>query len=355
MTEIVRYGILGLGSMGNRMAEAIRAADNAVLQVVSSRDLARAEAFAHKHQVPTAVVGVDDLVNRDDIDAVYIATPNALHADQTCRALRARKHVLVEKPMALSVHDAREMVDVSRSSVRLLGIGFHLRYQGTHQRIRQILNDGILGDLAVIRGEWAYYQPNKESYTWQLDPEIAGAGSVMGLGVHLIDLLCNFADAPVVAVTAEADGPGDRWPMEFVTAGLLRFDGDIIASFFCGRRVAYTENSVTVYGTKGRLDSIGSMAMGPAGTLRITDERGSRDIPTITVNPFQAEIEAFSSAVTTGESFHASGEDGLRSVEVTEAIIRAARTSREADAAQFKSAAVVTPPSTRLGRRARKL
>ena len=142
----IGWGIVSTGRHPDtKMAPAINAADGASLAAVMSRDMGRAEAFAQKHGSASAYDDLDALLRDPAVDVVYIASPNALHAEQAVRAAEAGKHVLVEKPMALSVDDAQRMIDACDSAGVRLGVGFHLRAHEGHQRLRTLVADGALG------------------------------------------------------------------------------------------------------------------------------------------------------------------------------------------------------------------
>ena len=133
----VKWGIVGLGGMGDRFAAAVRATSRQRLAAVcAGRDGARGRAFAERHTASAFFTDFETLLADTGVDVVYIATPNALHASQTLLALEAGKHVLVEKPMALSLGDAREMEAAAVAHGRVLGVGFHLRHHPVHREAR---------------------------------------------------------------------------------------------------------------------------------------------------------------------------------------------------------------------------
>jgi 1,5-anhydro-D-fructose reductase (1,5-anhydro-D-mannitol-forming) len=312
--------------MAARIAGAIRLADGAVLHAVSSRDPDKAASFAAEHEAARHYAALEDLLEDGDVDALYIATPNHLHAQQTLAALGAAKHVLIEKPMALTVSDAEAMVDRARAVGRLLGVGFHLRHHPVHREIKRVLDTGVLGELAFATSLWASYGPGlaQERDRWLMRPLLAGGGSIMGLGVHEVDLLRWLVGQEISEVIAMTDGPSEQYPVEFITAATLRFSGGVIAQLVSSRRLPSAANSLSIYGSAGRIDGTETLGMATTGELRIV--RGTET--TITRIPLQdaylAEIEAFSRAAESGGPFEASGEDGARVVAATVAIAESA-------------------------------
>src|SRR5262245_24815954 len=129
------------------LAPAISMAKDTRLVAVCSRDRERAEAFADKHGAQVAYTSLEALVDDPRVDAVLIASPNFLHAPYTVRAAQAGKHVLVEKPMAVSIEEAVDMVRACQAYGVKLGVGFHLRYHPGHQEARRLVGEGVLGTL----------------------------------------------------------------------------------------------------------------------------------------------------------------------------------------------------------------
>ena len=128
-----------------KMAPAINIANDSVITAVVSRDAGRAQAFANKHGAMAAYDDIDAMLADPAVDVVYVASPNALHCEQTLKAAAAGKHVLVEKPMALGVEECQLMIDACKSAGVKLGVGFHLRSHPAHQRIRELIASGGLG------------------------------------------------------------------------------------------------------------------------------------------------------------------------------------------------------------------
>jgi 1,5-anhydro-D-fructose reductase (1,5-anhydro-D-mannitol-forming) len=196
--------------------------------------------------------------------------------------------------------------------------------------MKRLIEAGEIGQPIYASALWGSYSPGlaEQRERWQMQPELAGAGSLMGLGVHGIDLLGWLLGQQVVEATAMADGPNERYPVEFLTAATLRFDGGALAQLVSSRRLPNGLNSVTVYGTEKRLDGEETLGMAPSGQLRIVRGAESTVVRVPLRDAYMSEVEAFSRAVESGEGFAASGQDGLRSVAVTEAILESARTGR---------------------------
>ncbi len=204
------WAIVGIGAHADRyIAPAMRQARGARLGAVYSRNQARADSFAVRHGAPTCrgYTSVDELLADPLVQAVFIASPDALHAPQTIAAARAGKHVLCEKPMATTVADARAMVSACATARVKLGVGFHLRHHPAHIQARRYIREGFVGEPSMAWTQW--HSPGSGSYTglraWKVDPALAAGGVLAGYGVHCIDLLRYLLGQEVVEVSAFTD------------------------------------------------------------------------------------------------------------------------------------------------------
>jgi 1,5-anhydro-D-fructose reductase (1,5-anhydro-D-mannitol-forming) len=315
-----------------------RAAGNRLVGVYS-RNLGRAEAFAEKHGIRAAYASLADLVKNPEIQAVFIASPNALHAQHTKMAAEAGKHVLVEKPMAVNVSEARDMVQVCRKNGVKLGVGFHLRHHPGHRRARQIIREGILGTITLAQAQFCF--PDKRGVVdlprrpplsqWWEDPAMTGgAYSIMGMGVHALDLLQFLLGQPITEVAAITDGQTAQQPLENIAVIALRFAGGTVGTVCCGRRVPDTKNDAVIYGTGGRVWLKDTLYEPLRGKLEVVSDSVNLEDPYEgdLLSSYQLQIDAFRQAVQEGVDFDASGMDGVRTVQVASATIESASTGR---------------------------
>jgi predicted dehydrogenase len=318
--------MVGVGGIAGLTAPVFATIPTARLVAVAGRDAERVQAFATEHGVARSYGEYEALLADPQVEVVYLATPNWLHAEQTLQALAAGKHVLVEKPMALTVADAEGMVAAARSVGRQIGVGFHLRHHPVFRNLYHQLRQEDHSPITLAQAQWGLYMAAVSG--WKIDPALAGAGSVMGLGVHLIDLLRWLVGQEVVAVSALADGPSERYAVEFLTLGLLEFGGGTYGQITCSRRLPYSRNSVTVYTPSARFTAEGAASMQAEGELIVAGRAGEDRVAVPLHNPYEGEIEAFSRAVRDGTPFAASGEDGLQVVRVTVALLEAVASGR---------------------------
>src|SRR5512143_2210839 len=154
------WGIVSTGRHPDqKIVPAIKLAEGNRAMGIYSRDRGRAEAFAEKHGIPSAYDSLENLLKNPEIQAVFIASPNSLHAQHTKMAAEAEKHVLVEKPMAVNVSEALDMVNACRKNRVKLSVGFHLRQHPGHRRARQIIREGTLGSVSLTQAQ--FFFPDK--------------------------------------------------------------------------------------------------------------------------------------------------------------------------------------------------
>lgn len=317
----IGWGIIGLGRIaGSQIAPAIRACENSTLVSVVSRDRTRAEEFARAHGPAAALDDYAKMLADPRVDAVYIATPNALHADQVIAAAQAGKHVLCDKPLAVTVEDARQCVAECRAAGVRLGITFQTRYHdGLADAVRLLRDDGI---GKVIVAEVTMSGGRNLPRGWRTDPELAGLGTINNIGVHAFDVLRYLLGSEVTEVAAMTDSePGYR--IDTTALALLRFGCGTIAYVNANQSTPHARDDIVLYGTAGRM--LGSNLSRPDrdGTLSFITPAGERAFPASSRDAYRRVISAFAGAVTDGRDPSPSGEDGLRSVELTTAIASA--------------------------------
>jgi 1,5-anhydro-D-fructose reductase (1,5-anhydro-D-mannitol-forming) len=279
------------------------------------------------------------------VDVVYIASPNFLHAPYTAMAAQAGKHVLVEKPMAVSVDEAVAMVRTCRLHSVQLGVGFHLRHHPGHQEARRLIGEGVLGTVTLAQAQWGAglrgqvaipfevfmaARSGPRSAWWGQPEQVGGAWAMMAMGVHCVDLLCFLLGQDVVEVTALTDGQTRENPLERLATMCLRFQGGSLGMVCCGNRLPDAKNDATVYGSHGRIVLNDSLRTALQGSLEVVSETANTTVayPRDDLALYTRQIEAFTQAIQQHTEPIASGLDGLRAVQVTAAMIESATTGR---------------------------
>jgi predicted dehydrogenase len=246
MDRILRWGILGCGNISQQFCAGIHASPLHRLELAGSRDAAKASRFAQTYGVARSVGDYDALIRDPSINAVYVALPNSMHHEWTLKALNAGKHVLCEKPIATTAHEAQEMFDVAdKQGVRLVE-AFMYR---SHPQTRAILDDirnGEIGDVRIIRTSFCIYAFRVDGNI-RFDRALAG-GALMDVGCYCVNFSRMIAQAEpdrIVAMSRLHESGVDE-----VTQVSLHFPNNILATFTCALRVQ-ADNTAEICGTGG--------------------------------------------------------------------------------------------------------
>lgn len=267
------------------------------------------------------------LLGREDIDAAVIAVPDQLHRELSCAFLEAGKHVLCEKPMALTREDARAMIRAADSSRRQLMIGQICRFTPAFEKAKELVSDGTLGDIYFLESEYAH-DYMKLVDNWRSDPLRHG---VIGGGCHAIDLLRWLAGDPAEVFAYGTHRLLPQVPYDDATVAVMRFDertmGKVFVSTGCKRD--YTMRTV-IYGTKGTLICDNTS---PTMTLFTADDEGvtkEARILDVEVNNHNAarEFAEFADSIADGRPVLTDAREGARTVEVCLSIIESSKTGR---------------------------
>ena len=335
----IGWAFIGTGNYPNsRVAPAAAQAEDTEIIACYSRDQTRADEFAKTHGALAEYTSVEQLLADSRVDVVFVASPNHLHAEHAQLAAKAGKHVLTEKPMATTVADCVEMIKACKANNVKLGVGFQLRFHPGHMEASRLVSEGGLGEVAlaqVLLGSGVRGETKREMRTglrewWETPDMVGNARSMIGTGVHCVDDLEFILGQTVVEVAAISDGQTEEYPLEDLVSLSLRFSGGAIGTMVCGSRMPDSINDLTVYGSDGRvlLKNAARPTMG--GSLEIKSETVNSEV---TYEPdalalAKWQIEGFNRAIKLDEEPAASGVDGLRSVQITEAMIESVRTRR---------------------------
>lgn len=180
---------------------AIRAIGDEVISIVSGH-LERAQDFAHRHDIANFSTDLNQALSHKEIDAVYISSTNSLHFEHAIAALKAKKHVMCEKPMALSITDAKEMIFQAEVNQVVLGVNYHLRNSAVIKKMRELIVSDAIGDVLTIRFCHAVSLPEKLQ-SWRINTPAEG-GVVLDITVHDIDTLRFLLDDEPISVSAMA-------------------------------------------------------------------------------------------------------------------------------------------------------
>ena len=325
----LRWGLIGTSTIAaQHMIGAIRANGGEIAAIMSA-SADRAATFAREHAIPRSTSRLDDLLGSDDIDAVYISTTNELHRDQVLAAANAGKHVLCEKPLSLTLDDARAMVARCRERGLVMGTNHHLRNAATHRAMREAIKAGRIGRPLFARVFHAVYLP-PHLQGWRIHKPEAGGGVILDITVHDADTLRFVLDNEPVAVTAmTSQGGMGRESLEDGVMGVLRFASGLLAQCHDAFTTRYATTGFEVHGDAGSLIGTDCMTQMPKGNVMLRTKDGERQLSIAHENLYVRSVRLFQDAVAGRGSPAATGEDGIKSLSVALATREAARTGRE--------------------------
>lgn len=291
---ILRWGILGPGRIAPRLAAAVRDHPRGELAAVASRDIGRATRFASEHRIPRAFGSYDDLLASPDIDVVYIALPNHLHADWTVRALEAGKHVLCEKPLALTPDDVDRIVSTAARARRIAAEGFMFLHHPQILKAVELARGGALGRLEIVNGTFSFFLSNPDDP--RADPEMGG-GSLWDVGCYPVSLARRIAGEEPDRVGAFARY--DQRGVDRTFLGQMRFPNGLLAQFDSGFAAPDRERIEIVGGDATLLLDAPFLPhpFGLPASLTLWHGRESTPIDIPAVDHYNAEVEDLTAAI----------------------------------------------------------
>jgi predicted dehydrogenase len=201
----VRFGFVGAGAIAHHAADAVLRHPHAKLVAVQDLHVERLKTLQKKHTLEFAHETVEDLLANKSVDAVYIAVPNKFHIPLAIQALKAGKHVILEKPFAMNAAEAEKAIALAKKARLVLNVGMNQRFTADSQKIKQLVDQGFLGDIYHAKAYWMRRAGIPKLGTWFGNKAIAGGGSLYDIGVHMLDLclytINNFKPVSVVGAT----------------------------------------------------------------------------------------------------------------------------------------------------------
>ena len=331
-SKAVGYAVLGLGSIAEvAVLPAFRKSKKSRVVALVSHDLGRARKMGKKFGVKDCFTydDYDRCLSHPEVDAVFIASVNGAHAEQTVRAAAAGKHVLCEKPMANSVEDCRRMVEACRTNQVRLMIAYRKYFEPGSVALKKLVSSGKLGRLRHIFSTYTEIVDPIKARHWQLNPQLAGGGSLMDIGIYCVNTMRWLAGSSPLDATAHAwtDDPKRFSEVEDSIAFRLTHPGGLI----CQGTSSYSAMAasfVQVHGDKGWA------ALNPAFAFeeerRLFGKIQGRwfEQKFKVIDEFVLELDAFTDAIRRRRDPEPDGMEGVRDIATVEAIYRSARENR---------------------------
>jgi predicted dehydrogenase len=323
---MVRYGILGFGHHGERrLAPAFDQTKNSQLSGIWRRNQERARENAQHFNIPHVFATPEELCASPAVDAVFVASPDALHNEHTLLALRHGKAVLCEKPLAMSASEAVRMASAARAAGRVFGVAQNFRYNSSLQRMRALVAQGTIGTPVFASAHFCFLSRNSPR-TWINDGGMACGGPIGDVGIHAIDALRFLLEQEVLAIATlaralQSDSPSER-ELEESAALTLEFSLGVLANIQVTFRAEY-RTFIEVVGEQGVLTAESGLTVDRPVTI-VHHAAGTVLAQEVVSNSeaYSRMLDAFSAAVEGTGTFASTGEDGVQNQRILDAAFR---------------------------------
>lgn len=331
----IKWGVIGCGGIADRRTlPGMMLADNAELIAVMDANKAAADNCKEKYNAKYAFDNEAELLAIDEIEAVYIASPVFCHKAQAMAAADAGKDILIEKPVGLTSEEAEEIAEYCKAKGVKLGVGFMMRFHAYHQKMKEIVKSGAIGDIVSARAQLTCWYPEMEN-CWRQDMKLSGGGAMMDMGVHCVDLIRHITGLEVVEAAGLVGNQIFNYSVEDAGGVIMRLSNGAVAYVDANFNIpdAAAKCKIEFYGTKGSIFAQGTISQVEGGEIEVLCADSSlgydaaqdrNDVAPMEINVefgnmYTKEIEAFGKAVRGECDIPISASDAIASQKVIEA------------------------------------
>ncbi len=319
----MRWALVGASRIASSyMIDALRQVGGDVAAVLSS-NAERGAQFAADNRIAHSFTDLDAMLAMDGIDAVYISTTNEKHHAQALASIAAGKHVVCEKPLAMNLVDAVEMVQAAKDKGVVFATNHHLRNAGSHLAIRDLVSSGRVGDVLSVRVFHAVFLP-AQLQGWRINDAAAGGGVIPDIVVHDADTVRFHLGEDPAEVVAMASTSGLGQGVEDSVMSVWTMPSGVTVQTHESFTHAHAGSGIEIHGTKGSIFARNVMTQQPIGEIWVIDEKGREDISFSGHNLYIRSMGLFVDAVDGNGRPSADGVDGIKSLAVALAVKKAA-------------------------------
>uniref|UniRef100_A0A7V3RFT5 Gfo/Idh/MocA family oxidoreductase n=1 Tax=Mesoaciditoga lauensis TaxID=1495039 RepID=A0A7V3RFT5_9BACT len=312
----MRWAIVGFGSISkNKFLPALNEAGGTLAAIVTGRPESVRNEFERDVKV------IDKVEDLENIDIVYIATPNSLHKEQTIICAKKNINVFCEKPVGMNAQEAQEMAKFCDRSGVKLGIAHMGRFNSYNVLARDILRSGEIGKVGIVKASFSFV--NVERNKWRYDPALSGGGAIMDIGIHLINSLRFILGDDVVEISAINENL--EYPVDQNAAAIMKFANGSLALVDCSFDT-YGSVSFEFRGDKGMMYVLDTLFQEYKGRI-IVAKNGSFELrDSIDKNPYVLEIEDMEKAVKTQSKPATDGWEAFKDMKIVDAWYESSKT-----------------------------
>lgn len=323
MSRKLKWGILGCASIAKRaVIPGLKQSQLNEVTAIASRDIDKSQATAEELNIPKAYGSYEEILEDPDIDAVYIPLPNHLHKEWTIRAAEAGKHILCEKPLALTEAEAAEMAEAAAKSGVHLSEAFMYRYHPRYDIIKDLLNSGAIGEIRAIHSSFTFN--NSGSATNVRFRKDWGGGSIYDIGCYPINAARILLGTEPEAVTVQAFFSPAHDNVDMMASGLIEFGGNVALTFDCGMWAA-GRNPLEIIGTEGIIEVPHAYSIPEGGSSFFLTQNGERkEMPVPAVNAYSEQGDHFANVVLNNSPARYGTDDAIYNMRVIDACLLSA-------------------------------
>lgn len=322
MADKLRWGILSTARINDALLNPLKVSRRNQLVAVSSRTQDKAEAYARKIKIKRAYGSYQALLADPEIDVIYNPLPNHLHAEWTIKAVQAGKHVLCEKPLALTIQEVDAISAASEKYGKVVAEAFMYRTHAQSLKVKEIVDSGKLGKVKLIHGSFTFVMTNPDDYRW--NPEMGGGG-LWDIGCYPLSFMrMVLSTEPLEVYGREVKGPSG---VDEVFAAQMRFPNDIFAHFDCSIKVPF-HVFMEIIGDEGTLIIPKPFNPGAREKLFLIKGNKTETIALKGTDPYVSEVEDISDAILLDRPTRVSLADSRGNVAVIQTLFESARTGK---------------------------
>lgn len=319
----MRWALIGASTIASQyMIGAIRSENDEVVRVMSA-SAERARDFATAHQIEYAGHSLEQALQDPRVDAVYISTTNERHLPQALAALRSGKHVLCEKPLALTLEDAVAMVRTADQSGLVFATNHHLRCSGSHRAVRTLIASGRIDQVLSVRLHHAVHLP-PHLQRWRINAPEAGGGVIPDITVHDADVVRFLLGEDPVSVVAQMASSGLGQGVEDSAMSVWSMPSGAMVMSHESFTHPFAGSGLEVHGTEGSIFAKDVMTQNPIGSVELVTASGRETIEFDRHDLYREGVRRFQAAVAGDGEPAATGLDGVKSLAIALAVREAA-------------------------------
>ena len=330
----IKWGVIGCGGIADRRTiPGMMLSDEVELVAVMDSNPDAAKAVCEKYGAKYAFSTIEELLAVDEIEAVYIASPVFCHKEQCEMAAKAKKHILLEKPMGISIKESEEIKAVAEKYGVKLGVAFMMRFHSYHQKIRELIKNGTIGEIVSARAQFTCWYPEIEN-CWRQNKKLSGGGAMLDMAVHGIDVIRYITGLEIVESKGFVGNQIHKYSVEDAGVGIYKMNNGAMCMVDSAFNIPddVSISKLEIYGTKGSIVAKGTLSQVEGGEIEVLaiDDAGDYDAQQnrSTVKPIELEVEfgnmytkeveAFGRAVAGLGEIPVTADDAIRSQKAIE-------------------------------------